>query len=518
MVENSRKDPRAKVLSMTVRYKSATLDEFIEHHSHDVSRGGMYIKTPQPFPPGTLLKFEVKIGSDQRVMQGVGRVVWRRQSDEATESHPAGMGVKFIKLDEESKTIIGQVVSARASETSAFDEVAATSERPPPEQSERPPQPSHPGVANFFPTSNDDVPAPAPEDRTVMKQAAELLQEALREVSTTGDTDPPTPRPETPSPAQPGRSATTTPVPGRVSRDLAPPRTAGSGKHAPAVSGNASAASTAPPAAAAASGSVSDSESQQKAQSKVASRIAERSRRRTQASLAIGAAAQPTNAHERAAAVATPADPVGITARKSSGGGARAVIMLLLVAGVAGAVFVLSRKAPPPATPAEPFATASVGAQAPSASAAEEASVAPSVPESPSVVALDEPAPTSTASATASASASAPVASASAGASTPPQQSQPPAQSEAKPRPRPRAVVPKKPSETTATEQQPEVPTETAPAKPVETEAPKPAPTDPPKPPPAETTTGSDTTSGDTQPKPKAGSTPAPAPQTDELL
>ena len=51
MAQDTRKDPRAKVLTMTVRYKSATLDEFIEHHSHDVSRGGMFIKTPSPFPP-----------------------------------------------------------------------------------------------------------------------------------------------------------------------------------------------------------------------------------------------------------------------------------------------------------------------------------------------------------------------------------------------------------------------------------------------------------------------------------
>ena len=32
MAQDTRKDPRAKVLSMTVRYKSATVDEFIEHH------------------------------------------------------------------------------------------------------------------------------------------------------------------------------------------------------------------------------------------------------------------------------------------------------------------------------------------------------------------------------------------------------------------------------------------------------------------------------------------------------
>jgi hypothetical protein len=55
MAEGNRKDPRARVLNMTVRYKSATVDEFIENHSHDISRGGIFIKTRSPFPAGTLL-------------------------------------------------------------------------------------------------------------------------------------------------------------------------------------------------------------------------------------------------------------------------------------------------------------------------------------------------------------------------------------------------------------------------------------------------------------------------------
>jgi len=99
MGQETRKDPRAKVLTMTVRYKSATLDEFIEHHSHDVSRGGMFIKTPSPFPPGTLLKFEVKIAEDQKVIQGVGRVVWKRETETSDKERPNGMGVKFNGLD-----------------------------------------------------------------------------------------------------------------------------------------------------------------------------------------------------------------------------------------------------------------------------------------------------------------------------------------------------------------------------------------------------------------------------------
>ena len=61
MSQDTRKDKRAKVVSLNVRYKSATVDEFIENHSHDVSKGGLFVKTPTPFPPGTLLKFEIRL-------------------------------------------------------------------------------------------------------------------------------------------------------------------------------------------------------------------------------------------------------------------------------------------------------------------------------------------------------------------------------------------------------------------------------------------------------------------------
>jgi uncharacterized protein (TIGR02266 family) len=121
MGQETRKDPRAKVLTMTVRYKSATLDEFIEHHSHDVSRGGMFIKTPSPFPPGTLLKFEVKIAEDQKVIQGVGRVVWKRESETGDKERPNGMGVKFIKIDDVSRKTIDTLVEGRGNASAAYE-------------------------------------------------------------------------------------------------------------------------------------------------------------------------------------------------------------------------------------------------------------------------------------------------------------------------------------------------------------------------------------------------------------
>jgi uncharacterized protein (TIGR02266 family) len=128
MVQNTRREPRAKVLSMTVRYRSATLGEFIEHHSYDVSRGGMFIKTPSPFPAGTLLKFEVKIAEEQRLMQGVGRVVWKREGEQAGENAPAGMGIKFIKIDEASHAVIERLVENRGhGGPSAFEQSSPAS-------------------------------------------------------------------------------------------------------------------------------------------------------------------------------------------------------------------------------------------------------------------------------------------------------------------------------------------------------------------------------------------------------
>lgn len=139
---------------MTVRYRSATLNEFIEHHSYDVSRGGMFIKTPSPFAPGTLLKFEVRISSDQRVLQGVGRVVWKREDAGSTPDAPAGMGIKFIKIDDASRGVIEKLVESRGHETqSAFDRSPDSTSAP------------------MFPPSGSIDPS---EEKTVVAERSEL--------------------------------------------------------------------------------------------------------------------------------------------------------------------------------------------------------------------------------------------------------------------------------------------------------------------------------------------------------
>ncbi|MCL2723177.1 MAG: TIGR02266 family protein [Polyangiaceae bacterium] len=130
MSQDPRKDKRAKIVSVNVRYKSATVDEFIDNHSNDVSKGGIFVKTPAPFPPGTLLKFEIRLAGDKSILGGIGRVAWKRDSAQATVDKPAGMGVKFIKIDDASRAVIDRLVATKADAGRAYTSEFAAADRP----------------------------------------------------------------------------------------------------------------------------------------------------------------------------------------------------------------------------------------------------------------------------------------------------------------------------------------------------------------------------------------------------
>ena len=110
---DARKDKRT-LLSLKIRYKSATLEDFIERYSNDISRGGIFIKAKKPLAVGTLLKFEFILQDQSTLIHGVGRVVWRRDEGEADGDNPSGMGIKFIKMDPESRSVVQRIAEDRA--------------------------------------------------------------------------------------------------------------------------------------------------------------------------------------------------------------------------------------------------------------------------------------------------------------------------------------------------------------------------------------------------------------------
>ncbi len=147
------------IVSLSVRYTSATVEEFIEHHSLDVNARGIYIKTERDIPLGTLIEFDVRITGNQTVLAGAGRVMWIRTAAAATPERPPGIGVRFIELDEASKAMLERVLGQRkdAGQRYAEETEIATSRAPTPPPSGTLPEKSAPR----------SLPPPAPGRRSV---------------------------------------------------------------------------------------------------------------------------------------------------------------------------------------------------------------------------------------------------------------------------------------------------------------------------------------------------------------
>ncbi len=84
-------------------------DGFINEYAANISLKGMFITAWVPEPPGSVFLFEVQVADRQRLIHGVGEVVWVREAEESFD-RPSGMGIRFLKLDDASREVIGEMV------------------------------------------------------------------------------------------------------------------------------------------------------------------------------------------------------------------------------------------------------------------------------------------------------------------------------------------------------------------------------------------------------------------------
>jgi len=90
-------------VTLKIKFKSATLDQFIERYSVDVSHGGIFIRTKDPLPVGTSMRFEFQLKDATPLITGEGTVVWTREHDPSRTGVAPGMGVRFDRLGEGSQ-------------------------------------------------------------------------------------------------------------------------------------------------------------------------------------------------------------------------------------------------------------------------------------------------------------------------------------------------------------------------------------------------------------------------------
>lgn len=74
----TRQQKRAPV-TLKIKFKSSTLEEFVERYAVDISQGGIFIRTKKPLEVGTPLRFEFQLKDATPLILGEGTVVWTRE-------------------------------------------------------------------------------------------------------------------------------------------------------------------------------------------------------------------------------------------------------------------------------------------------------------------------------------------------------------------------------------------------------------------------------------------------------
>ena len=113
--EKTRRDPRAP-FEGDVRIEFSNLSSFVSECVTNISLGGMFISTTRLAPLGTRFRFELAVSSGLDLVSGEAEVVWTHEQT-TSPLDPAGMGVRFIKLDGDSREVIFKIVDTFIQET-----------------------------------------------------------------------------------------------------------------------------------------------------------------------------------------------------------------------------------------------------------------------------------------------------------------------------------------------------------------------------------------------------------------
>src|SRR5690349_19232927 len=112
-MSNERRNMRTPI-TLKNKFKSGSLDQFIERYSVDVSRSGIFIRTKEPLAVGTQMKFEFQLRDASPLIAGEGTVVWTRENDPSRPAIAPGMGVRFDRLAEGSQQVLEKILAEKA--------------------------------------------------------------------------------------------------------------------------------------------------------------------------------------------------------------------------------------------------------------------------------------------------------------------------------------------------------------------------------------------------------------------
>ena len=117
MVDPNTRQGKRTPVTLKIKFKSETLEQFIERYAVDVSQGGIFIRTKEPLAVGTQMKFEFQLRDASPLIGGEGTVVWTRENDPSRPAIAPGMGVRFDRLAEGSQSVLERILSEKAKQS-----------------------------------------------------------------------------------------------------------------------------------------------------------------------------------------------------------------------------------------------------------------------------------------------------------------------------------------------------------------------------------------------------------------
>jgi len=148
-----------KDVSLRVRVKAENVDEFVDQFAHNISKGGLFLRSQKPYPVDTILQFEIQLKDGSKVLRGKGKVTWSQPPPGPGEKpRSCGMGVKFVGLDAASRALVMRILEHKEEAQTPPEPASSLDgdggegptvevEMPPPEQIPAEPAPARPQPA-----------------------------------------------------------------------------------------------------------------------------------------------------------------------------------------------------------------------------------------------------------------------------------------------------------------------------------------------------------------------------------
>ncbi|WPB78514.1 TIGR02266 family protein [Archangium violaceum] len=153
-MDQGRRAADRKAVGLLVKLKHTDIGSFVEEFAVNISPGGMFIRSREPQPVGTPVKFEVRIADGLRVMKGSAVVRWVRPPEDL--SGPPGMGIQFTELDAPSQSLVDRMLQRKGGLAPAAPVSAPPAARPPAAPGVAPVQ----GIPSVAPVAPGSRPAP----------------------------------------------------------------------------------------------------------------------------------------------------------------------------------------------------------------------------------------------------------------------------------------------------------------------------------------------------------------------